>query len=99
MHDAGSRCPKFVELFASVIEAIRQLGGSGRPTEVRDLIAQREEVPEAWLEELPPSGTSRFDNQVAWARYYLVRAGLIDSSRRGVWSLTEKGIRPWTLVT
>ena len=37
------------------------------------------------------SGSSRFDNQVAWARFYLTRAGLLDSSRRGVWSLTEKG--------
>jgi restriction system protein len=37
------------------------------------------------------SGSSRFDNQVAWARFYLTRAGLLDASRRGVWSLTEKG--------
>jgi restriction system protein len=38
-----------------------------------------------------PSGESRFRNQVAWARFYLVREGLLDSSRRGVWSLTERG--------
>ena len=37
------------------------------------------------------SGASRFDNQVAWARFYLTRAGLLDASRRGVWSLTDKG--------
>ncbi|MCB0062373.1 MAG: Mrr restriction system protein [Caldilineaceae bacterium] len=30
-------------------------------------------------------------NQVAWARFYLVKAGYLDSSTRGVWSLTEKG--------
>jgi restriction system protein len=28
---------------------------------------------------------------VAWARFYLVREGLLDSSKRGVWSLTERG--------
>lgn len=36
-------------------------------------------------------GESRYRNQVAWARFYLVREGLLDSSRRGVWSLTERG--------
>jgi restriction system protein len=41
--------------------------------------------------ELLPSGGPRYRNQVAWARFYLVRAGLLDSSRRGVWSLTERG--------
>jgi restriction system protein len=37
------------------------------------------------------NGRARFDNRVAWARFYLAKAGLIDASRRGVWSLTEKG--------
>ena len=43
------------------------------------------------LEERIESGSSRFENQVSWARYYLARSGYIDSSRRGVWALTEKG--------
>ncbi len=30
-------------------------------------------------------------NQIAWARFYLVKAGLVDASSRGVWTLTEKG--------
>ena len=30
-------------------------------------------------------------NQIRWARLYLVRAVLVDSSMRGVWSLTQKG--------
>ena len=34
---------------------------------------------------------TRYENQIAWARFYLVRAGLLDSSKRGVWSLTDKG--------
>jgi restriction system protein len=33
----------------------------------------------------------RFDNAVAWARFYLARAAIIDASKRGVWTLTEKG--------
>ncbi len=36
------------------------------------------------------SGIPRFENQVHWARFYLSKGGFIDSSRRGVWSLTDK---------
>ena len=67
------------------------LGGSGSPEEVRETIASRLAISDDEQEEQLPSGSSRFDNQVAWARFYLTRAGLLDSSRRGIWSLTEKG--------
>jgi len=40
---------------------------------------------------LQQSGVSRFRNQIAFARLYLKHEGLIDSSRYGVWTLTEKG--------
>lgn len=84
--------PRFVRYFGPVLQALETLGGSGRPSEVRTMIAQRLLVPEQeLLEALPSGGQSRFDNQVAWARFYLVKAGYIDASRRGVWSLTEKG--------
>lgn len=37
------------------------------------------------------SGGNRFHNQVAWARQYLIWEGLLDSTERGTWKLTEKG--------
>jgi restriction system protein len=49
------------------------------------------QVPDAVQNELLPSGEPRFRNQVHWARLYLVHEGLMDRSRRGVWTLTEKG--------
>ncbi len=83
--------PKFVRFFPSVIEALKELGGSGRPSEVRDFIATRLNISEQERTELLEGGSSRFDNQVAWARFYLVKFGLIDSSKRGVWSLNDNG--------
>lgn len=83
--------PKFVQFFSPVIEALKELGGSGRPAEVRDVIANRLNISEQERTELLDGGAPRFDNQVAWARFYLVKAGIIDSSRRGVWSLSDKG--------
>jgi restriction system protein len=67
------------------------LGGSGTPDEVVEQIAQDLVLTDEVQNELLPSGEARYRNQVAWARFYLVREGLIDSSKRGVWSLTERG--------
>lgn len=73
-------------------EALRELGGSGRPEEVRAVIARSLSVSESEQSEPLPSGVqTRFENQVHWARFYLAKAGYIDSSRRGVWTLTERG--------
>jgi restriction system protein len=86
-----ARGPQFVRYFAPVIEALKELGGSGRPSEVRDVIAQRLKISEQERAIINKSGASRFENRVHWARFYLAKAGYLDSSTRGVWSLTEKG--------
>ncbi len=76
---------QFVQWFGPLLDALRTLGGSGTPDEVVDKIALTLNIPDEKLNETLPSGELRFRNQVAWARFYLVREGLLDSSRRGVW--------------
>lgn len=83
--------PQFVKYFAPVIEALRDLGGSARAAEATDWVAARLGVTEEERAELTSTGIERFYNRVAWARFYLAKAGIIDSSQRGVWTLTEKG--------
>ncbi len=39
------------------------------------------------------SGSERFLNQVQWARQYLVFEGLLDGSKRGIWTLTPRGMQ------
>jgi restriction system protein len=82
---------QFVRYFGPLLDALRALGGSGTPDEVVDRIAQDLGLSDEIQNELLPSGEPRYRNQVAWARFYLVREGLLDSSKRGVWSLTERG--------
>ena len=82
---------QFTLYFGPVLDALRALGGSGTPSEVVSRIASDLRVPDDVQNELLPSGESRFRNQVAWARMYLVHEGLVDRSKRGVWSLTEPG--------
>ncbi len=86
--DEGSQ---FVRYFGPLLDALRGLGGSGTPDEVVERIANDLALSDEIQNDLLPSGQPRYRNQVAWARFYLVREGLLDSSKRGVWSLTEQG--------
>lgn len=83
--------PQFIQYFIPLLDALKALGGSGRPSEVRDHIAEQLKLPESERALLNESGQARFDNHVHWARFYLARAGYIESTIKGVWSLTEKG--------
>jgi len=82
---------QFLHWFGPLLDALRALGGSGTPDEATDKVAELCKVPESRQNELMESGQPRFRNQVAWARFYLKREGLLDSSTRGVWRLTDKG--------
>jgi restriction system protein len=85
--------PEFVRFFGPLLEALRELGDSGRPKEVIERIAATLNLSDDILNRINKNGGSRFANQVAWARFYLAKAGLIDTSQRGVWTLTESGRR------
>lgn len=91
MSKNGQRGPNFVQYFGPLLNALREIGGSAKPDEAIDRVAQDLNVPDRILDETLPSGGGRFRNRVAWARFYLTREGLLDSSKRGVWSLTEEG--------
>ncbi len=87
----SSEGTRFLKYFGPLLDALRKLGGSGRPDEVVEQIASDMQLSDDEQNDLVPSGGSRLKTNVAWARFYLVREGLLDSSKRGIWSLTEKG--------
>ncbi len=88
---AKQKRARFVKWFGPLLDALRDLGDSGKPREVSSRIAQNLHLPDEVLDETLKSGVSRFHNQVAWARQYLVWEGLLDSSKHGTWRLTPKG--------
>ena len=81
----------FVRFFGPLLDTLRDLGGSARSAEVTDAVVERLGISEDEQAGTLKNGESRVRNQVAWTRFYLVKAGLIDSSQRGVWTLTEQG--------
>ncbi|MBF0228130.1 MAG: restriction endonuclease [Desulfamplus sp.] len=86
-----NRQAEFVLWMGPILDALRELGDSGSPREVSDLIATKLKISDEKKEELMGSGTPRFHNQVCWARQYLVWEGLLSSEKRGIWQLTQKG--------
>src|SRR5258706_5739980 len=85
---------QFVRFFGPLLDALRALGGSGTPDEVVERIAQDLALSDDVQNELLPSGDLRYRNQVAWAHFYLVREGLLDSSKRGVGASQSRGSPP-----
>lgn len=85
------RQSEFVKWMGPLLECLRSLGGSAKPREVSDWIAETQNLSDEQREETLKSGQERFHNQVQWARQYLVWEGLLDNERRGIWTLSPKG--------
>jgi restriction system protein len=85
--------PEFIKYIKPIVETLRELGGSGNAGEVTDIVIDKMGITEEELEIVTKTGVPRIKNQIHWARMYLVTAELIDSSKRGVWTLTEEGLK------
>ena len=75
---------KFLRFFGPLLDALRKLGGSGTPDEVAEQVAIDLGLSDEVQNELLPSGGLRYRTNIAWARFYLVREKLLESSKRGV---------------
>jgi restriction system protein len=62
--------------------------------QIIDSLISQFNVTQEELHELLPSGKQAiFDNRVGWARTYLKKAGLIESTRRGFFRITDRGLQ------
>ena len=92
----GARTPpeyesEFLRFMNPLLDALREKGGQARPREIYDAIAQRLNLSDEERTDTLKSGSLKFENQIAWARSYLVKTGYLDSPSRGIWRLTDKG--------
>lgn len=82
----------FLRWMKPVLTALKELGGQGKPQEVRHVIAKNEHLTEEeLLETRGKNNVNKFENEVAFARNYLVSGGYIDKSAYGMWKLTKQG--------
>lgn len=86
------RVPTFDELNWPALLAFRRLGGSASIAEHLSEVIGAQQVTDA-VAAIPHGETGRteLEYRLAWARTTLKRAGFLENSSRGVWSLTETG--------
>lgn len=88
-----ARNTRFTQYFPMLLDALRSTDPAPmRPAEAVAWIRGRMEVAEDDLTRRVQNGAqSIFENDVHWARFYLVKSGLISRAKRGVWGLTPEG--------
>ena len=83
--------PKYDDLFNPLLEALHSLGSSASIAELEQSVAKVLKLTEADLDQPHDGNRTKFSYNLAWARTYLKRFGLIENSARGVWALTAAG--------
>jgi len=86
--------PTFDKFMNPIIQALKQLGGSGTIEEINNKATEVLEITNAQLEILhdPEKGSqTEVEYRLAWARTYLKKYGVLENSSRGIWALTPKG--------
>lgn len=84
----------FDELMPPLLEALRQLGGSGSIDEIYEQVVSIVNFSDEDLNTMhnpERSNQTKIGYRLAWARTYLKKAGFLENSTRGVWALTDKG--------
>ena len=83
--------PDFQALMLPVLEEVAD-GREHRHWDLFEALASRLELTSDDLAELTPSGKhSKFENRLRWAKWYLTRAGLLESTGRGVFRISPRG--------
>jgi len=88
-----SKGNRFVRYFPPLLDALRSAAPNPmRPTDAIVWVRGAVDVPEEDLSRRIVGGSQTiFENQVHWARFYLAKAGLVSSPKRGLWGLTLVG--------
>lgn len=82
--------PDYQSLMLPVLQ--RAADGERQVPEIADQIADELELTQAERDQLLPSGRQRLlHNRIHWAKFYMTKAGLIESPRRGRFSITDLG--------
>lgn len=81
--------------FQSIMRPLIEAHADGKEHVNRDLVCQladRFGLTEEERREMLPSGRAKvFDNRVGWAKYHVIQAGLLESPRRAVSTITACG--------
>ena len=82
--------PNYAQLIEYTFIALKELGGSGKNTEINNKVAQLMNLSDEVLDvpHLNSSSMSEVNYRCAWARTLLKNYGAIENSARSVWAIT-----------
>lgn len=85
-----SRIPRYNKLIMPTFVALKELGGSGTNDEILNQVIKDLNIPDevADITHMGKVNQSELSYQLAWARTYLSKYGVIHNSARSVWSIT-----------
>jgi restriction system protein len=83
--------PKLEELFNPLLQALKNLGGSGNNGEIVEEVAKVLSLSDEDIQKPHTKYETKLSYRIAWAKTYLKHVGLLSNSSRAVWSLTSKG--------
>lgn len=86
--------PSFDQLMWPCLKALKVMGGSASNDELLAKVIELEKVSEDVASFIHTDNRqTKLGYNLAWAKTYLKRAGAIENSTRGVWSITDVGER------
>lgn len=56
--------PEFLRFINPLLEVLREIGGAGRPDDIRPIVVKKLKIPESEVEKTLESGVSRVNNQI-----------------------------------
>lgn len=84
--------PKYADVVLPTLKAVQSLGGSGSISEIVSEVFKQEGYTEEQQDVLHNGGPqTQIGYLIAWARSNFKSFGMLNNSRRGVWSITEAG--------
>jgi restriction system protein len=88
--DNQNRGPHFLKYLQPVIDALNELGGSGQPVEIIELIAEKLNLTEEERTAQISSGQSRFSNQVVGQDFTWLKLAILILRQKGFGVLRKR---------
>ena len=83
--------PTYDQLMLPLMKLLAEQTAPIKVSEVVKLLAERSKLSNDELEQTLPSGKNIFKDRVAWAKTYLVKAGLVQQPKRAFCEISELG--------
>jgi restriction system protein len=87
--------PEVVRFIPRILSTLREMNGVAKAGAVKAAVVQAiDEAGETVNDQMLASGVPKYQNDIYWARMYLVNAGLLEKTKtagHGIWKLTDLG--------